>query len=168
MAVEFFCGFHVCHMEAMEFFGKHADKRVGAEEADRFFFYPIFICIGLMDVWIERDSMVKIMGVRSGFRGALTALLSGMVTAVPLYALLPVAGVLLKKGSRVSNVILFLCASSSIRIPLLLFEISSFGWRFTFVRFGLNILVVAAIAFITEKLLTDADKNEIFRKNEEL
>lgn len=47
MAVEFFCGFHVCHMEAMEFFGKHADKRVGAEEADRFFFYPIFICIGI-------------------------------------------------------------------------------------------------------------------------
>ena len=34
-------------MEAMEFFGKHADKRVGAEEADRFFFYPIFICIGI-------------------------------------------------------------------------------------------------------------------------
>lgn len=133
-----------------------------------FMLTPIFICIGLMDVWIERDSMVKIMGVRSGFRGALTALLSGMVTAVPLYALLPVAGILLKKGSRVSNVILFLCASSSIRIPLLLFEISSFGWRFTFVRFGLNILVVAAIAFVTEKLLTDADKNEIFRKNEEL
>ena len=61
-----------------------------------FMLTPIFICIGLMDVWIERDSMVKIMGVRSGFRGALTALLSGMVTAVPLYALLPVAGVLLK------------------------------------------------------------------------
>lgn len=46
-AVEFFCGFHVCHMEAVEFFGKHADKGVGAEEADRFFFYPIFICIGI-------------------------------------------------------------------------------------------------------------------------
>lgn len=45
--VEFFCGFHVCHMEAVEFFGKHADKGVGAEEADRFFFYPIFICIGI-------------------------------------------------------------------------------------------------------------------------
>ena len=47
MAVEFFCSFHVCHMEAVEFFGKHADKGVGAEEADRFFFYPIFIWIGI-------------------------------------------------------------------------------------------------------------------------
>lgn len=132
-----------------------------------FMLTPVFICIGLMDVWIDRACMVKIMGEKSGFRGALTAMLSGMVTAVPLYALLPVAGVLLKKGSRISNVLLFLCASSSIRIPLLLFEISSFGWRFTFVRFGLNVVVVTAIAFITEKLLTDADKQEVLRKNKE-
>ena len=42
---------------------------------------------------------------------------------------------------------------------------TSLWLAFYLVRFGLNILVVAAIAFITEKLLTDADKNkEIFRK----
>lgn len=54
-----------------------------------------------------------------------------MKTAVPLYALLPVAGVLLKKGCRVSNVLIFLCTSASIRIPLLFFEISSLGAPFT-------------------------------------
>lgn len=125
---------------------------------------PIFICIGLLDIWIERDTMVKIMGETSGCKGALTALLLGVVTAVPLYALLPVAGVLLKKGCRIANVLLFLCASASIRIPLLLFEISSLGGRFTFVRLGLNIVVVVAISFIVEKLLTNADKKEIYKK----
>ncbi|MFR1478966.1 MAG: permease [Hydrogeniiclostridium mannosilyticum] len=129
-----------------------------------FMLTPIFICIGLMDIWIERDTMVKIMGETSGWKGSLTALLLGMVTAVPLYALLPVAEVLLKKGSRISNVLLFLCASASIRIPLLLFEISSLGWRFTLVRFGLNVLVVIAIAFVIEKRLTAADK-EMIREN---
>jgi hypothetical protein len=69
----------------------------------------------------------KIMGDKSGARGALVALLLGVVTAVPLYALMPVAGVLLKKGSKIRNVLIFLCASASIRIPLLLFEISSLG-----------------------------------------
>ena len=58
---------------------------------------------------------------------------SQMKTAVPLYALLPVAGVLLKKGCRVSNVLIFLCASASIRIPLLFFEISSLGAPFTLI-----------------------------------
>ena len=56
-----------------------------------------------------------------------------MKTAVPLYALLPVAGVLLKEGCRVSNVLIFLCASTSIRIPLLFFEISSLGAPFTLI-----------------------------------
>ncbi len=127
-----------------------------------FMLTPVFVCIGLLDVWIKRDTMIKIMGEKSGFKGVLVALLLGVVTAVPLYALLPVSGVLLKKGSRISNVLLFLCASASIRIPLLLFEISSLGWQFTFARFGLNIVVVFAIAFIIEKLLTDTDKKAIY------
>jgi uncharacterized membrane protein YraQ (UPF0718 family) len=127
-----------------------------------FMLTPIFICIGLIDVWIERETMIKIMGKKSGFKGILIALLLGVITAVPLYALLPVAGVLLKKCSRVSNILIFLCSSASIRIPLLLFEISSLGWRFTFVRFLLNIVVVFVIAFVIEKILTEEDKKAIY------
>ena len=133
-----------------------------------FMLTPIFICIGLMDVWIERDRMVKIMGDHSGFKGILIALLLGVVTAVPLYALLPVAGVLLKKGSRISNVLIFLCSSASIRIPLLLFEISSLGWQFTFARFGLNIVVVFIIAFTIEGMLSEAEKKAIYENAEKL
>jgi len=133
-----------------------------------FMLTPIFICIGLMDIWIDRNTMIKIMGDKSGFKGVLVALLLGVITAVPLYALLPVAGVLLKKGSRISNVLLFLCSSASIRIPLLLFEISSLGWRFTFARFGLNVAVVFAIAFIIERLLSDAEKKAIYENVENL
>jgi uncharacterized membrane protein YraQ (UPF0718 family) len=47
--------------------------------------------------------MIRMMGNRSGLRGALIAFLLGTVTAVPLYALLPVAGTLLRKGSRIST-----------------------------------------------------------------
>jgi len=135
-----------------------------------FFFMltPVFVCVGLMDVWIERDTMIKIMGAESGFKGVTVALLLGMVTAVPLYALLPVAGVLLKKGSRISSVLLFICASASIRIPLLLFEISSLGWQFAFLRFGLNVLVVFVIAFIIEKLLSEMDKKAIYENSDKL
>ena len=133
-----------------------------------FMLTPIFICIGLLDIWLPRDTMIKIMGENSGFKGVFVALMLGVVTAVPLYALLPVAGVLLKKGSRISNVLIFLCASASIRIPLLLFEVSSLGWQFTIIRLGLNIVVVFAIAFIIDKLLSDTDKERIFRNANEL
>jgi uncharacterized membrane protein YraQ (UPF0718 family) len=131
-----------------------------------FMLTPIFICIGLVDVWVERETMIKIMGEKSGVKGVLVAMLIGMVTAVPLYALLPVAGILLKKGCRISNVLLFLCASASLRIPLLLFEISSLGWRFTLARFALNIVVILMIAFITEKALSKTDRQKIYESTE--
>ncbi len=123
---------------------------------------PVFLCMGLMDVWIERDKMFRLMGVHSGVKGAAVAVVSGMITAIPLYALLPVAGVLLKKGCRIANVLLFLCSSASIRIPLLLFEISSLGVSFALLRFGINLCVVFAIAFLTESLLSEKDKRAVY------
>jgi len=133
-----------------------------------FMLTPIFICIGLMDVWIERETMIKLMGDKSGLKGILISLLLGMVTAVPLYALLPVAGMLLKKDSRISNVLLFLCSSVSIRIPLLLFEVSSLGWRFTLARLILNITVVFVIVLIIDKTLSEEDKKAIYEKAKKL
>lgn len=41
--------------------------------------------------------MIKIMGEKSGPSGMGISLLLGMLTAVPVYALLPIAGLLLKK-----------------------------------------------------------------------
>lgn len=54
-----------------------------------------------MDVWIERDKMIKMMGDRSGLSGMGISLLLGMLTAVPVYALLPIAGLLLKRRTHI-------------------------------------------------------------------
>lgn len=133
-------------LEAIAFTGKNALSFA-------FMLAPIFICIGLMDVWIEKDVMIKMLGAGAGAKGILLSLALGVVTAVPLYALLPVAGILLKKGSGISNVLIFLCSSASIRIPLLLFEISSLGWRFTLVQLILNVLTIFVIVLIINKTL---------------
>jgi len=119
-----------------------------------------------MDVWIESDKMIKMMGDRSGLSGMGISLLLGMLTAVPVYALLPIAGLLLKKGGCISNVLIFLCSSVSIRIPLLLFEISSLGIRFAACRFVLNLAVVFVISFLVERLLSERDWQDIRRRNQ--
>jgi uncharacterized membrane protein YraQ (UPF0718 family) len=53
-----------------------------------------------MDVWIEKDMMIKLMGERSKYKGIFISFALGVVTAVPLYALLPVAGMLLKRAAK--------------------------------------------------------------------
>lgn len=123
---------------------------------------PIFILLGLLDVWVQKETMMKYMGEGSGFLGILIAFLLGSVAAGPLYAAFPVAGVLIKKGTKLSNVLIFIGAWSTTKIPLLLFEATSLGWKFTAIRFSINVFGIAAIAYITEKVLSKEDKTIIY------
>lgn len=122
---------------------------------------PIFILLGLLDVWVQRETMIKLMGEKSGFIGIALAFFLGSAAAGPLYAAFPIAGVLLKKGSKLSNVLIFIGAWSTTKIPMLLFEASSMGWKFMVVRFLIDIPGIAVIAYLTEKLLKEEDKEYI-------
>ena len=125
---------------------------------------PIFILIGLLDVWIKRETMIKYMGDNSGIIGVLLAFFLGSAAAGPLYAAFPVAGVLLKKGSKLSNVFIMLGAWSTTKIPLILFEASALGLKFMLLRLVMDLVGIAVIAYITEKVLSTNDKNEIYQK----
>lgn len=122
---------------------------------------PIFILLGLLDVWVKKETMVKYMGEKSGITGVFIAFLLGSAAAGPLYAAFPVAMVLLKKGSRLSNVLIMIGAWSTTKIPLLLFEASSMGINFMGLRFILNLFGIAFIAFTTERLLSKEEKDKI-------
>ncbi|MEL7655740.1 MAG: permease [Bacillota bacterium] len=123
---------------------------------------PIFILLGLLDVWVKRETMVKYMGEGSGLIGIILAFFIGSAAAGPLYGAFPVAGVLLKKGSKLSNVFIMVGAWSTTKIPLLLFEASALGLKFTVIRFLLDIVGIAVIAFFTEKVLSQDDKQQIY------
>jgi len=129
---------------------------------------PIFVMLGLLDVWVEREAMIKLMGEKSGIMGPGLAFLLGSAAAGPLYAAFPIAGILLKKGSKLSNVLIFIGAWSTTKIPQLLFEASAMGVDFMMARFVINLPVIALIAYATEKMLSDSDKARIYKSAEDL
>lgn len=122
---------------------------------------PIFILLGLLDVWVKKETMMKYMGEGSGIIGILLAFFIGSAAAGPLYGAFPVAAVLIKKGSKLSNVFIMLGAWSTTKIPLILFEATSMGFQFTALRFVLNLFGIGIIAYFTEKSLSAADKQKI-------
>lgn len=122
---------------------------------------PVFILLGLLDVWVKRETMVKMMGKDSGITGILLAFFLGSAAAGPLYAAFPVALTLLRKGSSFRNVLILIGAWSTTKIPLLLFEASSMGLTFTLIRFSLNIIGILGIAWISEKVLGHKELEEI-------
>ena len=123
---------------------------------------PIFILLGLLDVWVQRETMIKLMGEKSGILGILIAFFLGSAAAGPLYAAFPIAGVLLKKGSKFSNVLIFIGAWSTTKIPMLLFEATSMGWKFMMTRFVINIPGIILIAYVTERLINEKEKQYIY------
>jgi uncharacterized membrane protein YraQ (UPF0718 family) len=128
---------------------------------------PIFVLLGLLDVWVDRATMMKYIGKGSGIKGILIAFLLGSAAAGPLYAAFPVAGVMLKKGSSLRNVFIFIGAWSTTKIPMLTFEAASMGLPFTLVRLSLSVIGIFIIASITERSLNAAQQSEVYKLNQE-
>ena len=127
---------------------------------------PIFVLLGLLDVWVDRATMIRYTGKGSGVKGVLIAFLLGSAAAGPLYAAFPVAGVMLKKGSSLLNVFIFIGAWSTTKIPLLTFEAANLGFPFMLIRLGLSIVGIMAIATVTQKSLNDAQQKEVYEINQ--
>ena len=124
---------------------------------------PIFILLGLLDVWVDRSTMIRLTGNGSGLKGVLIAFLMGSAAAGPLYAAFPVAGMMLKKGSSLMNVFIFIGAWSTTKIPMLTFEAASLGLPFTLTRLALSVIGILAIALISQKSLNPEQKEELYK-----
>jgi uncharacterized membrane protein YraQ (UPF0718 family) len=123
---------------------------------------PIMLLLGLLDIWVPRETMIKYMGRDSGIKGILLAILFGSVAAGPLYAAFPVTAVFIKKGVRFSNVMIFIGAWCTTKIPTLLFEISALGYKYTFTRMLANLPFIIIIGYIIEWILKKEDLNDIY------
>ncbi|MFI3213417.1 MAG: permease [Eubacteriales bacterium] len=123
---------------------------------------PIFILLGLLDVWVDKETMMKFLGKGSGIKGVLIAFVLGSAAAGPLYAAFPVASTMLKKQASLYNVFIFIGAWSTTKIPMLTFEASSLGLSFMFARLSLSIIGIIIIAFIIKKTLSLENQQEVY------
>ncbi len=122
---------------------------------------PIFILIGLLDVWVPKETMIRYMGDSSGLVGLFFAFLLGALAAGPLYAAFPVAAILLKKGARFAYVLFFLGTWTSAKIPLLLFEMTSLGVHFTLIHVSSMLVMYFIGSVLIEKALQPHEKKAI-------
>ena len=128
---------------------------------------PVFILLGLLDVWVDRQTMMKYTGPDAGLKGILIAFVLGSAAAGPLYAAFPVAAMMLKKGSSVRNVFIFIGAWSTTKIPMLTFEASGLGVPFMAVRLLLSVIGIMIIAYCIDRFLPAEDKKMMYEINKE-
>lgn len=129
---------------------------------------PIFVLLGLLDVWVPREQMMRFMGPKSGFRGGLLAFLLGSFAAGPLYAAFPVAAILMKKGASFDNILIFIGAWSTTKIPMLLFESSALGPRFALSRLAIDIVGIFLIAQALKAILSKGEIQRLYDRAERM
>jgi uncharacterized membrane protein YraQ (UPF0718 family) len=115
----------------------------------------MFILIGLFDVWFPKEKVEKHIGKESGVKGTIWVILLAMLQAGPLYGAFPVAYLLWKKGASIKNIFIYLGAFSTLKIPMLTFEIGFLGLKFSLLRTAVTLPVFILIGEIMEVLLRD-------------
>ena len=95
---------------------------------------PVLILIGLLDVWIPREIIIRHMGQDSGIKGLLFAFLLGSISAGPPIVAFPIAAMLAKKGARYANILFFMGVWTSAKIPVLILEATYLSIRFTVIH----------------------------------
>lgn len=117
----------------------------------------MFILIGLFDVWVPRERIVLHVGPGSGIVGIIWVVLLAMLQAGPLYAAFPVAALLWRKGCSATNVFIYLGAFSALKIPMLAFEISFLGLKFSLLRAVFSFPVFIGTAYLLAAYLKNRD-----------
>jgi uncharacterized membrane protein YraQ (UPF0718 family) len=119
-------------------------------------FLPLmFILIGLFDVWVPKERIEKHIGKSSGFTGSLWVILLAMLQAGPLYGAFPVSFILWKKGASIRNIFIYIGAFSTLKIPMLGFEISFLGIKFSLMRAVITLPVFIIISLIMDLYLNN-------------
>ena len=113
-----------------------------------------FILIGLFEVWVKKETVIKNFGERSGFKGYIWAILLATTTVGGLYVSFPVAYSLAKKGAKLSVIFTYVSASGICRVPMTIFEISFMGLKFSLIRFMVSLpLVIISSIFLGNYLV---------------
>jgi len=108
----------------------------------------IFVLIGILDVWVPKEAIQKHIGEESGIKGVFYVVLLAFFQGGPLYVAFPVAHLLWKKGCSIRNVFVYIGSFSALKVPMVMFEISFLGWKFSLVRAAVSLPVFLVIAEI--------------------
>ena len=130
------------------------------------FLPPVFIILGLLDVWVPREVVISHLGGGSGLRGMALAIFLGAAAAGPLYGAFPVAAVMMKKGASLFNVMIFLGAWSTLKLPMFLFETQYLGLTFSVTRWVCSLVGLGVMACLIDYWVPEQEKQEIYNKHQ--
>ncbi len=112
----------------------------------------IFILMGVIQLFVTKELVAKLLGTESGIWGILIGEIVGAVALIEPAAVFPFSGSLISKGATYGVIYAFVSTAVLIGIATLPAEITFMGKKFTVVRNILSFVLIFLIA-LTWKLM---------------
>jgi uncharacterized membrane protein YraQ (UPF0718 family) len=113
--------------------------------------------VGLVQVWVSRDAVARLLGEEGGPKALLIAALCGTLLIGPPYIIFPLLMTVHKQGARWA-VVATVLAAYAVKLPMIPLEVGFLGWPFSLSRSCLTLLFAIPIGLLVERLMGDSLK----------
>jgi uncharacterized membrane protein YraQ (UPF0718 family) len=114
----------------------------------------VFILIGLFEVWVKRETIERHLGEDSSWLAFLWAILLSSTTVGGLYVAFPIAAALHSKGAKLSVIFTYVGAAAVCRVPMITFEATFMGIKFTIIRLLVSLPLIILSSIILGRFLS--------------
>jgi len=109
--------------------------------------------VGLVQVWISRDTVARLLGQEGGVKALLIAAACGTLLIGPPYVIFPLLMTIRNQGARWAVVTIVL-AAYAVKLPMIPLEVGFLGWPFSLGRSILTLLFAFPTGLLVERLMT--------------
>lgn len=95
-------------------------------------FISIFILMFLLNIYLDKNKIMKLLGHSSGIKGWIISVIGGILSMGPVYIWYPILSDLKEKGMKNSFIAVFLY-NRAIKLPVLPIMVHYFGLTFTII-----------------------------------
>lgn len=120
--------------------------------------FAIMGLVGLIQGWLSRDFIARMLGREGGTKALFLAAISGMVLIGPAYLIFPLLMTIHRQGARWA-VIATVLFSYAVKIQMLPLEAGYLGWQFSLARTLLTLLFAVPVGLLVEWLMGENDKD---------
>jgi uncharacterized membrane protein YraQ (UPF0718 family) len=114
----------------------------------------VFGLVGILQVWISRDLIVRLLGREGGVKGLLIAALCGTLLIGPAYIIFPLLMSLQRQGARWAVIVIVL-SSYAVKLQMIPFEVEFLGWPFSLGRSLLTVALAIPAGLLVEALMPE-------------
>jgi len=116
--------------------------------------FAVMGLVGLVQVWISRDAVARLLGEEGGTRALLIAAVCGTLLIGPPYVIFQLLMTIRQQGARWAVVTIVL-AAYAVKLPMIPLEIGFLGWPFSLGRSLLTILFAFPVGLLVERVMKD-------------